>query len=163
MEKIFFYENTPVGKLCIGEREGAITRVTWQQLPKEWVLEETELIKKCKQELDEFFEGKRKTFDLPLAPAGTAFQKRVWDALREIPYGETKTYKDIAIAVDSPKGFRAVGMANNKNPIAIIVPCHRVIGSNGKLVGYAAGMETKTFLLALEQQERPFQGEKKLV
>ena len=163
MEKIFFYENTPVGKLCIGEREGAITRVTWQQLPKEWVLEETELIKKCKQELDEFFEGKRKTFDLPLAPAGTAFQKRVWDALREIPYGETKTYKDIAIAVDSPKGFRAVGMANNTNPIAIIVPCHRVIGSNGKLVGYAAGMETKTFLLALEQQERPFQGEKKLV
>lgn len=163
MEKIFFYENTPVGKLCIGEREGAITRVTWQQLPKEWVLEETELIRKCKQELDEFFEGKRKTFDLPLAPAGTAFQKKVWDALREIPYGETRTYKDIAIAVDSPKGFRAVGMANNKNPIAIIVPCHRVIGSNGKLVGYAAGMETKTFLLALEQRERPFQGEKKLV
>lgn len=163
MEKIFFYENTPVGKLCIGEREGAITRVTWNQIPTDAVEEETELIKKCKQELDEFFEGKRKTFDLPLAPAGTAFQKRVWDALREIPYGETKTYKDIAIAVDSPKGFRAVGMANNKNPIAIIVPCHRVIGSNGKLVGYAAGMETKTFLLELEQQERPFQVEKKLV
>ena len=163
MEKIFFYENTPVGKLCIGERDGAITRVTWQQLPKEWVLEETELIKKCKQELDEFFEGKRKTFDLPLAPEGTAFQKKVWDALREIPYGETRTYKDIAIAVDSPKGFRAVGMANNKNPIAILIPCHRVIGSDGKLVGYVAGMETKTFLLALEQGERPFQVEKKLV
>lgn len=163
MEKIFFYENTPVGKLCIGERDGAITRVTWNQIPADAVEEETELIQKCKQELDEFFEGKRKTFDLPLAPVGTAFQKRVWDALREIPYGETRTYKDIAIAVDSPKGFRAVGMANNKNPIAIIVPCHRVIGSNGKLVGYAAGMETKTFLLALEQQERPFQGEKKLV
>ncbi|MCI5679605.1 MAG: methylated-DNA--[protein]-cysteine S-methyltransferase [Bacteroidales bacterium] len=155
MEKIFFYENTPVGKLCIGERNGAITRVTWQQLPKEWVLEETELIRKCKQELDEFFEGKRKTFDLPLAPEGTAFQKRVWDALREIPYGETRTYKDIAIAVDSPKGFRAVGMANNKNPIAIMVPCHRVIGTNGKLVGYAAGMEIKTWLLALEQRESP--------
>ncbi len=155
MEKIFFYENTPVGKLCIGERNGAITRVTWQQLPKEWVLEETELIQKCKQELDEFFEGKRKTFNLPLAPEGTAFQKKVWDALREIPYGQTRTYKDIAIAVDSPKGFRAVGMANNKNPIAIIVPCHRVIGSNGKLVGYAAGMEIKTWLLALEQRESP--------
>lgn len=163
MEKIFFYENTPVGKLCIGERDGAITRVTWNQIPTDAVEEETELIRKCKQELDEFFEGKRKTFDLPLAPEGTAFQKKVWDALREIPYGETRTYKDIAIAVDSPKGFRAVGMANNKNPIAIIVPCHRVIGSNGKLVGYAAGMETKTFLLALEQQERPFQVEKKLV
>lgn len=155
MEKIFFYENTPVGKLCIGERNDAITRVTWQQLPKEWVLEETELIRKCKQELDEFFEGKRKTFNLPLAPEGTAFQKKVWDALREIPYGQTRTYKDIAIAVDSPKGFRAVGMANNKNPIAIIVPCHRVIGSNGKLVGYAAGMEIKTWLLALEQRESP--------
>lgn len=155
MEKIFFYENTPVGKLCIGERNGAITRVTWQQLPKEWVLEETELIRKCKQELDEFFEGKRKIFDLPLAPEGTAFQKKVWDALREIPYGETRTYKDIAIAVDSPKGFRAVGMANNKNPIAIMVPCHRVIGTNGKLVGYAAGMEIKTWLLALEQRESP--------
>lgn len=155
MEKIFFYENTPVGKLCIGERNGAITRVTWQQLPKEWVLEETELIRKCKQELDEFFEGKRKIFDLPLAPEGTAFQKRVWDALREIPYGEKRTYKDIAIAVDSPKGFRAVGMANNKNPIAIMVPCHRVIGTNGKLVGYAAGMEIKTWLLALEQRESP--------
>lgn len=155
MEKIFFYENTPVGKLCIGERNGAITRVTWQQLPKEWVLEETELIRKCKQELDEFFEGKRRTFNLPLAPEGTAFQKKVWDALREIPYGQTRTYKDIAIAVDSPKGFRAVGMANNKNPIAIIVPCHRVIGTNGKLVGYAAGMEIKTWLLALEQRESP--------
>lgn len=163
MEKIFFYENTPVGKLCIGEKDVSITRVTWQQLPKEWVLEETELIRKCKQELDEFFRGERKTFDLPLAPEGTAFQKKVWDALREIPYGETRTYKEIAIAVGSPKGFRAVGMANNKNPIAILIPCHRVIGSDGKLVGYAAGMETKTFLLALEQGERPFQVEKKLV
>ncbi|MGM9916879.1 methylated-DNA--[protein]-cysteine S-methyltransferase [Anaerotignum sp.] len=163
MEKIFFYENTPVGKLCIGEKDASITRVTWQQLPKEWVLEETELIRKCKQELDEFFRGERKTFDLPLAPEGTAFQKKVWDALREIPYGETRTYKEIAIAVGSPKGFRAVGMANNKNPIAILIPCHRVIGSDGKLVGYAAGMETKTFLLALEQGERPFQVEKKLV
>lgn len=154
MEKIFFYENTPVGKLCIGEREGAITRVTWNQIPADAAEEETELIRKCKQELDEFFRGERTTFDLPLAPEGTPFQKKVWEALREIPYGETRTYKDIAIAVGSPKGFRAVGMANNKNPIAILIPCHRVIGSDGKLVGYAAGMETKTFLLALEQQER---------
>lgn len=154
MEKIFFYENTPVGRLCIGEREGTITRVTWNQIPADAVEEETELIRKCKQELDEFFEGKRTTFDLPLAPEGTPFQKRVWEALREIPYGKTRTYKDIAIAVGSPKGFRAVGMANNKNPIAILIPCHRVIGSDGKLVGYAAGMETKTFLLALERQER---------
>ncbi|MGN0136321.1 methylated-DNA--[protein]-cysteine S-methyltransferase [Anaerotignum sp.] len=153
MEKIFFYENTPVGKLCIGEEEGAITRVTWNQIPTDAVEEETELIKTCKEELDEFFLGKRKAFDLPLAPKGTAFQKRVWDALREIPYGETRTYRDIAIAVDSPKGFRAVGMANHRNPIAILIPCHRVIGSDGKLAGYAAGVEIKTWLLALEQRK----------
>lgn len=152
MEKIYFYENTPVGRLCIGERDGAITRVTWHQIPKVFVLEETELIRTCKQQIDEFFEGKRKTFDLPLAPAGTAFQKRVWDALKEIPYGETRSYKEIAIAVGSPKGCRSVGMANNKNPIAIIVPCHRVVGSNGKLVGYAGGMDAKSFLLELEKQ-----------
>ena len=153
MEKIFFYENTPVGKLCIGEEEGAITRVTWNQIPTDAVEEETELIKTCKEELDDFFLGKRKAFDLPLAPKGTAFQKRVWDALREIPYGETRTYRDIAIAVDSPKGFRAVGMANHRNPIAILIPCHRVIGSDGKLAGYAAGVEIKTWLLALEQRK----------
>ena len=153
MEKIFFYENTPVGKLCIGEEEGAITRVTWNQIPTDAVEEETELIKTCKEELDEFFLGKRKAFDLPLAPKGTAFQKRVWDALREIPYGETRTYRDIAIAVDSPEGFRAVGMANHRNPIAILIPCHRVIGSDGKLAGYAAGVEIKTWLLALEQRK----------
>ena len=126
MEKIFFYENTPVGRLCIGEKDGAITRVTWSRIPSDAVEEETELIRACKKELDEFFQGKRKTFDLPLAPAGTTFQKKVWDALREIPYGETRTYGEIAAAVENPKGFRAVGMANNKNPIAILIPCHRV-------------------------------------
>ena len=152
MEKIFFYENTPVGRLCIGEKDGAITRVTWSRIPSDAVEEETELIRACKKELDEFFQGKRKTFDLPLAPAGTTFQKKVWDALREIPYGETRTYGEIAAAVENPKGFRAVGMANNKNPIAILIPCHRVIGANGKLVGYAAGVEKKNWLLELERK-----------
>lgn len=150
MEKIFFYEDTPVGKLCIGEQDGAITRVTWGQPPEGAIVEETELIRECKRELDEFFEGERKAFDLPLAPVGTPFQKKVWKALEEIPYGETRTYKDIAMAVDCPKGFRAVGMANNKNPIAIIVPCHRVVGANGKLVGYAGGLGIKEWLLHLE-------------
>lgn len=153
MEKIYFYENTPVGRICIGEKDGAITRVTWNHIPKDAVPEETELIKSCKAQLDEFFAGKRKEFDLPLAPVGTEFQKKVWDALREIPYGETRSYKDIAIAVENPKGCRAVGMANNKNPIAIIVPCHRVIGTNGKLVGYAPGTDIKRFLLELEKQK----------
>lgn len=151
MEKIFFYENTPVGRLCIGEEEGCITRVTWDQIPADAAEEETVLIAQCKKELDEFFAGKRKTFDLPLSPKGTEFQRKVWQALQEIPYGETRTYKEIADAAGSPKGFRAVGMANNKNPIAILIPCHRVIGSSGKLVGYAAGVEKKAWLLALEQ------------
>ena len=105
-------------------------------------------------QLDEYFHGKRKEFDFPLEMRGTEFQKKVWMALSDIPYGETRTYKEIATAVGSPKASRAVGMANNKNPIAIVVPCHRVIGSNGKLVGYAGGLEMKTALLEIEKKNR---------
>ena len=151
MEKIFFYE-TPVGKLCIGEEDGVIVRTTWSKIPTEYVLEETELILQCKMQLDEYFRGERKTFDLPLAPKGTDFQKKVWNALKEIPYGETRTYGEIAAAVGNPKAARAVGMANNKNPIGIIIPCHRVVGANGKLVGYAGGMDKKEWLLQLERK-----------
>ena len=153
MEKIFFYES-PVGKLCIGEENGVITRVTWSKIPREYILEETELNLECKKQLEEYFAGKRKQFDLPLAPKGTDFQKRVWKALTDIPYGETRTYGKIAAAVGSPKAARAVGMANNKNPIGIIIPCHRVVGADGKLVGYAGGMEKKEWLLNLEQEKR---------
>ena len=151
MEKIFFYE-TPVGKLCIGEENGVIVRTTWSKIPTEYILEETELILQCKMQLDEYFRGERKTFDLPLAPKGTDFQKKVWNALKEIPYGETRTYGEIAAAVGNPKAARAVGMANNKNPIGIIIPCHRVVGANGKLVGYAGGMDKKEWLLQLERK-----------
>ena len=150
MEKICFYDS-PVGKLIIGEENGSITRVTWTQLPKEYLQEETELISECRNQLGEYFARKRKTFDLPLAPKGTAFQQKVWSALQEIPYGEVCTYKDIAVAIGNSKGCQAVGGANGKNPIAIIIPCHRVIGKNGKLVGYAGGMENKKFLLELEK------------
>ena len=153
MEKIFFYD-TPVGKLCIGEEDDSITRVTWSKVPQEYIQEETELILNCKIQLEEYFAGNRKQFDLPLAPKGTDFQKRVWKALTDIPYGETRTYGEIAAAVGSPKAARAVGMANNKNPIGIIVPCHRVVGADGKLVGYAGGMEKKEWLLNLEQEKR---------
>ena len=149
-ERVFFYD-TPVGRLCIGEENGSITRVTWTQLPKNYLQEETELILQCKNQLDEYFAGKRKCFDLPLAPKGTEFQRKVWDALKEIPYGETRTYGEIAETVGNSKAARAVGMANNRNPIAIIVPCHRVVGANGKLVGYAGGMEQKEKLLHLEK------------
>lgn len=113
-------------------------------------LKETPLIRKTYEQLCEYFDGKRKTFDLPLKIEGTPFQKKVWQALTEIPYGETRTYKEIACAVGNEKACRAVGLANNKNPIGIIVPCHRVVGSNGKLKGYAGGLEAKQFLLDLE-------------
>lgn len=100
----------------------------------------------------EYFTGKRQTFTFPYELRGTDFQKKVWRALCDIPYGETRTYKEIAIAVGNPKACRAVGMANNKNPIGIAVPCHRVIGADGKLVGYAGGLDMKEALLRLEKQ-----------
>ncbi len=109
---------------------------------------------KVKEELEEYFSGQRKEFDIPLAPQGTDFQKKVWKALQNINYGTTASYKEIAQKINNPKAVRAVGMANNQNPIAIIIPCHRVIGSNGKLVGYAGGLELKQKLLELEKNNQ---------
>lgn len=103
------------------------------------------------KQMREYFEGKRKAFELPLRPDGTDFQKKVWNALLEIPFGETRSYQDIANAVGSPKACRAVGMANHQNPIIIVIPCHRVIGKNGKLVGYGGGLSMKEKLLLLEK------------
>ena len=104
----------------------------------------------ARQQLTEYFAGQRREFDLPLAPAGTDFQRRVWELLREIPYGETVTYGELARRLGNPKSARAVGMACNRNPIAIVVPCHRVVGSTGSLTGYAGGLDAKAFLLKLE-------------
>mgnify|MGYP000147377367 CR=1 FL=1 len=104
----------------------------------------------CATQLNEYFEGERKQFNLKLNPKGTDFQKKVWQELVRIPYGETCTYGDIANAIDSPKAMRAVGLANGKNPLTIVVPCHRVIGANGKLTGYAHGTQRKAGLLTLE-------------
>ncbi len=103
-------------------------------------------------QLDEYFAGERKTFDFPMALYGTEFQKTVWKALCAIPYGETRTYGQIASAIGNPRASRAVGMANNRNPISIVVPCHRVIGANGSLVGYGGGLAMKEGLLALEKK-----------
>lgn len=103
------------------------------------------------KQLNEYFDGKRKYFDIPIELKGTEFQKKVWKALIEIPYGETRSYKDIAISIGNPKAARAIGNANNKNPIAIVLPCHRVIGSNGKLVGYEYGVDINEKLLELEK------------
>ena len=143
-----------LGNLGIAEENGRITDLWFADQEDKWpqveVQEETALLARAKIQLDEYFEGERKQFELPLNPSGTEFQCKVWRALEEIPYGETRSYKEIAEAVGSPKGFRAVGLANNKNPIAIIIPCHRVVGADKSLVGYGGGLDLKVALLALE-------------
>lgn len=117
---------------------------------------ETEVIKETYKQINEYLEGKRRTFDIPIKMQGTEFQKKVWKELIKIPYGETRSYKQIAEGIGNPKASRAVGMANHNNPIAIIVPCHRVIGTNKKLVGYAAGLDIKQKLLGIEGAENVF-------
>ena len=112
--------------------------------------ESSPVLEQTARELNEYFAGKRKTFDIPLHPVGTDFQKRVWDALLEIPYGETRTYKEIARSVNNPKGVRAVAGAIGANGISILIPCHRVIGSNHSLTGFAGGIEAKRQLLETE-------------
>lgn len=144
--------NSPVGILKIEGDESAITGLYFIEEEFESTGIVTEEIKKCKTQLDEYFGGKRKKFDLRLNPKGTAFQLKVWDALQTVPYGETQTYGNIAQAIDNPKAVRAVGGANHRNPISIIIPCHRIIGSNGTLTGYGGGLEKKEYLLNLEQQ-----------
>ena len=115
---------------------------------------ENKIIRQTIKQLDEYFNGKRKKFELPLNPKGTEFQKKVWQQLMNIPYGKTSTYKDIATLIGNTNASRAVGNANNKNPIAIIIPCHRVIGSNNKLTGYAGGLDKKEKLLNLEKNNK---------
>ena len=108
------------------------------------------VLQSCSKQLTEYFAGKREHFDLPLAATGTDFQRSVWAALSAIPYGELRSYRDIAQAIDKPTAVRAVGAANGRNPLPIVVPCHRVIGSDGSLTGFAGGLEMKTRLLQLE-------------
>ena len=146
---------SPVGPLTLVEENEALTGLHFGALPPAGAKPNPHpLLREAVRQLEEYFEGQRKEFDLPLAARGTPFQLRVWAALRQIPYGETRTYADIAAAVGCPRGFRAVGMANNKNPIAIITPCHRVIGKGGALVGFGGGLETKQKLLELEEVHR---------
>lgn len=149
----FYDQTTPFARILIAEEAGKIVTLSThpQFMPPKEDREETPLIKDAFRQLEEYFAGKRRVFDLPLAPQGTPFQQKVWHALQSIPYGETRTYKQIAEQVGNPLGCRAVGMANNKNPIGIIIPCHRVIGANGKLVGYAGGLNLKSRLLELEK------------
>ncbi len=124
--------------------------------PQKALLQTTELLSMATIQLDEYFQGKRTTFSLPFKLTGTPFQLAVWKELQNIPYGKTTSYKEIAQKINKPKAYRAVGMANNKNPLPIIIPCHRVIGSNGKLIGYAGGLKLKNYLLELEKPHTNF-------
>lgn len=148
------YLPSPIGPLLLAGDEQGLRQLYmdnhqhWTP-PPQWVEAGNQLDTVCRQ-LDEYFEGKRECFDVRLAPLGTAFQQRVWQALQEIPYGHTWSYAQLAEHIGNPKAVRAVGTANGANPISIIIPCHRVIGSNGTLTGYGGGLERKQTLLQLE-------------
>lgn len=147
----YFVYGMPLGRLTIVANDEGLTQILFGPHNVEGAVRRpSALTNTAATQLQEYFAGKRREFDLPLAPQGTEFQLKVWKSLSDIPYGETRTYAQIAQAVGNPKGFRAVGLANNKNPLPIVVPCHRVIGTGGRLVGYAAGIKVKRYLLELE-------------
>ena len=159
--------NTPIGLLRIIASQDAVLGVEQagrerldagtqaDQIPADRIITgdaSGELVKDCKVQLTEYFAGERRAFDLPVSPEGTDFQKNVWNHLRDIPYGETRTYGELAEMTGNKKASRAVGMANHCNPILILIPCHRVIGADGSLTGYAAGIEAKKYLLTMEKR-----------
>lgn len=139
---------SPVGPLLIREEDGFITEVNFTD--EQLSTPETELCRRCACQLADYFDHRLTGFDLPLRPEGTPFQRDVWQALTAIPYGEVRSYGDIARAIGRPNACRAVGGANHRNPICIIIPCHRVIGADHTLTGYGGGLDKKTFLLDLE-------------
>ncbi len=154
MKKIFWVD-TPLGKMGLGEEDNYITNLWLRETQidcRAFVTEDSPLIRKARGQLEEYFAGRRREFDLPLAPGGTDFMRAVWNALLTIPYGQTRSYKEIAECVGNVRACRAVGGANNKNPIPIFIPCHRVIGANGQLVGFGGGLDMKEGLLALEKR-----------
>lgn len=155
MKNVFFYDY-PIGLLGIAEENGSICRVFFSDIKALMGFEitETPLIQKAGIQLTEYFNGKRTTFDLPLVLHGTKFQKSVWNALQTIPSGSVCSYKQIATMIGNHKACRAVGMANHHNPIVIIIPCHRVIGANGSMTGYAGGLPIKKYLLELEKHHK---------
>ncbi len=154
-----YLDGTPVGRLLIAGDENGLRHVSFAKShysapvttpEKDWEANEKPLKEAVKQ-LKAYFSGKLQNFDLPLAPVGTEFQQKVWKALRKVKFGTTASYGNIATQIGNPAASRAVGMANGRNPISIIVPCHRIIGSTGKLVGYGGGLSQKETLLKLEQ------------
>ncbi len=148
---------SPVGELTLIAGETGLAAVSWENERPSRIRARAELLapdhpvlQLAETQLNEYFAGQRQTFDLPLQPEGTPFQQEVWQALAEIPYGETRSYRDIATRIGRPKAVRAVGAANGRNPLSIIIPCHRVIGANGSLTGFAGGLEVKQRLLKIE-------------
>lgn len=155
MLHVYYYEfPDPIGRLGIAADETGITHIfPDSKCPvQNTVVIESSYIKEASLQLQEYFDGMRTEFNLPLSPSGTAFQKKVWNALLDIPYGETCSYKDIALKIQSPKGFQAIGQANANNPLPFVIPCHRVIAADGSLGGYALGLRLKAWLLELEQR-----------
>ena len=156
MTTYYQLHDSPTGELLLLSNGVALTALhmtAGKYVPAmhdDWVHDEQPIFTQTKRELDAYFLGKLRTFTMPLAPHGTDFQKRAWIALTKIPYGETRSYGQQAHSIGSPAAVRAIGAANGKNPIGIIVPCHRVIGANGSLTGYAGGLRNKEFLLKLE-------------
>jgi methylated-DNA-[protein]-cysteine S-methyltransferase len=153
------FTETPVGRLFLAGDSAGLRRIefcsetTKSEIDPEWI-EDRARFSDVMQQISEYFEGTRKTFDLPLAPAGTPFQQAVWRGLQSIPYGQTISYRDLARAIGRPSAIRAVGAANGRNPLPIIIPCHRVVGSSGHLTGYGGGLHIKESLLALERKNR---------
>lgn len=157
MAKTLVQINSPVGVLAIEGTEKAITAVQFlngTEIKEPLRDDSPDVMKACVRQLEEYFQGKREVFDLTYELNGTTFQTNVWQALTTIPFGETASYKDIAVIIGNEKAVRAVGSANGKNKISIIIPCHRIIGTNGTLTGYAGGMERKGWLLAHERKFR---------
>lgn len=138
-----------VGAWFEGQKHFAGIAPAWQRKPAD------RLLQQARRELGEYFAGERRSFTLPVAPSGTAFQRAVWSAIAEIPYGETVTYKTLACRAGFPGSVRAVGAATGRNPISVVIPCHRIVGSDGALHGYAGGLDTKRALLALEDASLP--------
>ncbi len=148
----YYPYTTPLGHITIASNGKALTAIAFgkQVLPGQ--CRATTLTNQAANQLQEYLAGKRRQFDLPLEPEGSEFQKRVWEAVQDIPYGQTRSYSDIAEAIGQPSAYRAVGGASNKNPLPIVIPCHRVISTNGALGGYVGGTKIKSFLLDLEKR-----------
>lgn len=160
------YYNSPCGEIVLASMENELCLCDWNKMPcaernkhrlakymnAVFRVETSYVLEQTKKQLDEYFTGTRKAFDIPLHPVGTEFQQQVWNALLEIPYGETRSYKDIALSIANLKGIRAVAQAIGANGISILIPCHRVIGSNHSLTGFAGGIEAKRILLQIEKE-----------